>query len=84
MRDRLQQNLLIFTKQSFTNARLWPFSAPGALNLNVRCVPEAEVRPGVLNGSYRESSRSDLAWQLPLSALTGHLLLTRPIRKHLS
>jgi hypothetical protein len=36
--------------------------------LNVRSVPEAEVNPGILNGSYRESRPSDSAWQLRLSA----------------
>jgi len=27
----------------------WPFSDPGLVNLSVRCVPEAEVNPGILN-----------------------------------
>jgi len=33
----------------------WPISAPGVSNLSGRFVPEAEVNPGILNGSYRES-----------------------------
>ncbi len=36
-------------------------------------MPEAEVNLGYLNDRYRESCRSDSAWLLPLSALSGHL-----------
>jgi len=36
---------------------------------NVHFVPEAEVNPGILNGSYRESWPSDFITQGPLSAL---------------
>jgi len=36
------------------------FLPPTAKNMSVRCVPKAEVNPGILNGSYWESGCSDL------------------------
>jgi len=40
---------LIFWQES--NVRFRPCSAPGEFNLSGRFVPEAEVNPGIFNGS---------------------------------
>jgi len=40
-------------------AALLPFSAPGISKLDDRYVPQAEVNPGILNVSYRESCPSE-------------------------
>jgi len=39
--------------------------------MNGSYVLTAEVNPGILNGSYRESWPSDSTWQFPVSAQNG-------------